>query len=67
MKAGYKDGIVQWDGRYFDIGYFGSFWSATEYDSLTAIAYWVYITSEKVLKREYDKTSALTVRYVKFD
>jgi len=67
LLAGYKDGIVQWDGRYFDIGYFGSFWSATEYDSLTAIAYWVYITSERVLKSEYDKTSALTVRCVKSD
>ena len=67
LLAGYKDGVVLWDGRYFDIGYFGSFWSATEYDSLTAIAYWVHITSEKVLKSDYDKTSALTVRCVKAD
>jgi len=67
LLAGYKDGIVQWDGRYFDIGYFGSFWSATEYDSLTAIGYFVYISSEKVLKDNYDKTAAFSVRCIKAD
>ena len=65
LLAGYKDGIVLWDGRYFDIGYFGSFWSSSEYDSINAIAYWVYVTSDKIYKKEYDKTSALSVRCVK--
>ncbi len=26
LLSGYKDGTVLWDGRYFDIGYFGAFW-----------------------------------------
>lgn len=65
LLAGYKDGTVFWDGRYFDIGYYGSFWSATEYDEFYAIAYFVYVTSEKVNKQKYDKTAAFSVRCVK--
>jgi uncharacterized protein (TIGR02145 family) len=65
LLAGYKDGIVLWNGRYFDMGYFGSFWSATEYDELHAIAYFVYVSSEKVNKQKYDKTAAFSIRCVK--
>lgn len=65
LLAGYKDGIVQWDGLYFDLGYYASFWSATGYDSETAIAYWMYTASDRVLKHNYDKTSGLAVRCLK--
>jgi uncharacterized protein (TIGR02145 family) len=65
LLAGYKDGTVQWDGRFFDMGYYASFWSATEYDAETSTAYWMYTTSEGVLKHNYDKTSALSVRCIK--
>lgn len=65
LLAGYKDGIIQWDGRYFDMGYYGAFWSATGYDSLNAVAYWVYVASDRVYKHQYDNTSALSVRCVR--
>jgi uncharacterized protein (TIGR02145 family) len=65
LLAGYKDGTVLWDGRYFDIGYYGGFWSAKEHDSLTAIGYWVYVTSERILKTNYDRTAALSIRCIK--
>jgi len=67
MLSGYKDGIVLWDGRYFDIGYFGAFWSATEYDSLKSVAYFVYVTYDNVYKGSYDKTAALSIRCVKVE
>ena len=67
LLSGYKDGIVLWDGIYFDIGYLGVFWSATEYDSIRSVSYWIYITSERVYKDSYDKTAAFTVRCVKAD
>lgn len=65
LLSGYKDGTILWDGRYFDIGYFGAFWSATEYDSIKAVARFVYITYDAIYKGSYDKTAALAVRCVK--
>lgn len=65
LLAGYKDGIIEWDGRYFDIGYYGTFWSANEHDSINSISYWVYSAYGKVYKGAYDNTSAFSVRCVK--
>ena len=65
LLAGYKDGILDWDGRYFDIGFFGSFWSASSSDTTHSVAYWVYVTSDRILKNNYDNTSALSVRCIK--
>jgi uncharacterized protein (TIGR02145 family) len=67
LLSGYKDGLVLWDGRYFDIGYFGAFWSATEYDSVKSVAYFLYVTNDNVYKGSYDKTAALSVRCVRDD
>lgn len=67
LVSGYKDGKVLWDGRYFDIGYLGGFWSATEYDSIKAIVYFVYVTYDNVYKGSYDKTTALSVRCIKVE
>jgi len=65
--AGYKDGTVFWDGRYFDMGYFGAFWTRTQYDSLRAVAYFVYALYPSVLRGDYDKTAAFSVRCIKDD
>jgi uncharacterized protein (TIGR02145 family) len=65
MLSGYKDGTVLWDGRYFDIGYFGAFWTATEYDSLRAMVRFVYVTNDDIYQGSYDKTAALSVRCIK--
>ena len=65
--SGYKDGTVLWDGRYFDIGYFGAFWTATEYDLFTAVTRFVYITYDEIYQGSYDKTAALSVRCVKVE
>ena len=65
LLAGYKDGTVHWDGVFLDMGYYASFWSGTESDSESATGYWMYVTSEQVLKHHYDKTSALSVRCIK--
>jgi uncharacterized protein (TIGR02145 family) len=65
LLSGYKDGTVLYDGRYFDIGYFAAFWSATEYDSIRAITRFVYVTYDDIYKGSYDKTSALSVRCIK--
>jgi len=67
LLSGYKDGTVLYDGRYFDIGYFAAFWSATEYDSIKAVARFVYVTYDDIYKGSYDKTSALSVRCIKAD
>ncbi len=67
LLSGYKDGVVLWDGRYFDIGYFGAFWTATEYDSIKAVARFVYASYEDLYQGSYDKTAALSVRCVKDD
>lgn len=67
LLAGYKDGIIEWDGRFFDMGYFGSFWSSAEVDSISAVGYFVYISSAKIMKTAYDKTSAFSVRCIKDD
>jgi len=65
LLSGYKDGTVLWDGRYFDIGYFGAFWSATEYDSIKAVTRFVYVAYDDMYQGSYDKTAALSVRCVK--
>lgn len=67
LLAGYKDGTVFWDGRYFDMGLFGAFWTRSQIDSLRAMAYFVYVNSTKVLRDDYDKTAAFSVRCVKDD
>jgi uncharacterized protein (TIGR02145 family) len=67
LLSRYRDGVVLWDGRYFDIGYFGAFWSTTDYDSVRSVAYFLYVTNDKVYKVSYDKTAALSVRCVKDD
>ena len=67
LLSGYKDGTVLWDGRYFDIGYLGGFWSATEYDSIKSFVYFVYVTYDNVYKGSYDKTAAMSVRCVKVE
>jgi uncharacterized protein (TIGR02145 family) len=65
LLSGYKDGTVLYDGRYFDIGYFAAFWSATEYDSIKAVTRFVYATYDDIYKGSYDKTAALSVRCIK--
>ena len=65
LLSGYKDGTILYDGRYFDIGYFAAFWSATEYDSIKAVTRFVYVTYDDIYKGSYDKTAALTVRCIK--
>lgn len=65
LLAGYKDGLVFWDGRYFDKGYFGAFWSRSQIDSLRAMAFFVYVNSDRVMRSDYDKTAAFSVRCVK--
>ena len=67
LLSGYKDGTVQWKGRYFDIGYLGGFWTATEYDSIKAVARFVYVTYDDVYQGSYDKTAALSVRCIKIE
>ena len=67
LLSGYKDGTVLWDGRYFDIGYLGGFWSATEYDSIKAVARFVYVTYGDIYQGSYDKTAALSVRCIKIE
>jgi len=65
LLAGYKDGVIEWDGRFFDIGYYASFWSSTQYDEVSSIAYFMYTTSGMVYKGDYDYTSALSVRCIR--
>ncbi|KPK84702.1 MAG: hypothetical protein AMS27_09275 [Bacteroides sp. SM23_62_1] len=65
MLAGYKDGTVFWDGRYFDKGYFGAYWSRSQLDSFRAMAFFVHVNSDRVLRSDYDKTAAFSVRCVK--
>lgn len=65
LLSGYKDGTVLYDGRYFDIGYFAAFWSATEYDSIKAVARFVYVAYDDIYKGSYDKTAAMSVRCIK--
>jgi uncharacterized protein (TIGR02145 family) len=65
MLSGYKDGTVLWDGRYFDIGYLGGFWTATEYDPIRALARFVHVTSGNIYQGSYDKSAALSVRCIK--
>jgi uncharacterized protein (TIGR02145 family) len=67
MLSGYKDGTVLYDGRYFDIGYLGGFWTATEFDTIKAVARFVYVGYDEVYQGSYDKTAALSVRCVKVD
>ncbi len=65
LLSGYKDGTVLYDGRYFDIGYFAAFWSATEYDSIKAVTRFVYVTYDDIYQGSYDKTAALSVRCIR--
>ena len=67
LFSGYKDGTVLYDGRYFDIGYFGAFWTATEYDSIKAVTRFIYATYDDIYKGSYDKTAALSVRCIRAD
>jgi uncharacterized protein (TIGR02145 family) len=67
LFSGYKDGTVLYDGRYFDIGYFAAFWSATEFDSIKAVTRFVYATYDDIYMGSYDKTAALSVRCIKVD
>ena len=65
LYAGYKDGTVFWDGRYFDMGYFGAFWTRTYVDSLRAVGFFLYNNEGRVLRDFYDKTAAFSVRCLK--
>ena len=67
MLSGYKDGTVLYDGRYFDIGYLGGFWTATEFDTIKAVARFVYVAYDDVYQGSYDKTAALSVRCIKVE
>ena len=59
LLAGYKDGTVLWDGRYFDIGYYGVFWSSTGYNEVKSTAYFVFVRSDKILKHNYQHFDTL--------
>ncbi len=65
LFGGYKDGTVFWSGRYFDIGYFAAFWTKSQVDSLRAIGYFIYSDDGAVVRDDYDKTAALSIRCVK--
>lgn len=67
LLSGYKDGTFLYDGRYFDIGYLGGFWTATAYDSIKAIARFVYVSYDDIYQGSYDKTAALSVRCIKVE
>ena len=65
LFAGYKDGTVFWTGRYFDLGYFAAFWTKSQVDSLRAIAYFIYNGEGSVIRDDYDKTAAFSIRCLK--
>ena len=63
--AGYKDGTVLWSGRYFDLGYFAAFWTRSQVDTLRAIGYFIYNNEGAVVRDDYDKTAAFSIRCIK--
>jgi uncharacterized protein (TIGR02145 family) len=65
LFGGYKDGTVFWSGRYFDIGYFAAFWTRSQVDPLRAIGYFIYNKEGSVVRDDYDKTAAFSIRCVK--
>jgi uncharacterized protein (TIGR02145 family) len=65
LFGGYKDGTVFWSGRYFDLGYFAAFWTRSQVDSLRAVGYFIYNNEGSVVRDDYDKTAAFSIRCVK--
>jgi len=65
LFGGYKDGTVFWSGRYFDLGYFAAFWTTSQVDSLRAIGYFIYSNEGSVVRDDYDKTAAFSIRCIK--
>jgi uncharacterized protein (TIGR02145 family) len=55
-------GTFTLDGRFFNIGYSGFWWSSTEFNTEDAIGRYIYDNDERVVWRNFDKTGLFSVR-----
>jgi len=63
--AALPGGISSLDGKFFNIGYSGYWWSATEFNVDDANARYMYSNDENVGWRNFDKTGFFSVRCIK--
>lgn len=64
LYSGYKDGIVNFEGQYYDMGVFAGFWLNTQVDEVNSFVVFLNVNSERVGIIAYDLTSAFSVRCV---